>query len=63
MDKLQNSAQRKQRRDLPRFGLTEQPTTCPYCGSRTRFTEYANRDQHHVCLNPDCGFEFIGEDF
>ena len=53
------------------WGMTDQPTTCPKCGSRTSFDDIktpaykgADKDwhQHHKCLNPKCGFEFVVED-
>jgi hypothetical protein len=41
--------------------LTDQPTTCPYCGCRTEWyeIEYENDNvQIHYCLNENCGFVF-----
>lgn len=47
--------------DLDLFGMSDQPTTCPYCGARTDFIEV--RDfQVHVCLNEECGAMFRTED-
>lgn len=52
------------------FGMTDQPTTCGKCGSRTDFVDInapcgphaeQNWHQHHKCLNPQCGFEFAVE--
>jgi hypothetical protein len=39
----------------------DQPTTCPKCGSRTRFVEYTGAIQKHHCLGKDCLYSFIGE--
>lgn len=41
--------------------LSDQPTTCMKCGSRTEFDDLEDKQQHHYCLNPDCGHEFIAE--
>lgn len=52
-----------------RFGLTDDITTCPHCGRRTDYHDTGRPDgeQIHVCLNPHCGFVFLGffdpEDF
>lgn len=35
--------------------ITDQPVTCPKCGSRTEYTE-AGGFQHHTC--PGCGNRF-----
>jgi hypothetical protein len=49
------------------FGLTDQPTTCPKCGSRTDFIDVDlgtdEWHQHHKCLSDTCGFEFAAEEF
>jgi len=40
--------------------FTDQPTTCPLCGSRTNITHLdKNGTQEHCCLNQKCLFEFI----
>lgn len=39
--------------------LSDQPVTCPNCGSRTSFDELQTGLQHHRCLNAICGNEFI----
>jgi len=45
------------------YCYTDQPATCPKCGSRTEFTldlfETPEPTQHHLCLSPNCGFEFV----
>ncbi len=44
------------------FLVGDQPTTCPYCGSRTSFDEMSDGNslfQAHRCLNPDCAVKFI----
>lgn len=40
---------------------SDQPTTCPKCGTRTDFKELTATTQRHECLNPKCKFTFIGE--
>lgn len=43
--------------------FSDQPTTCPKCGTRTEITldlyETPEKTQHHKCLSPKCGFEFV----
>lgn len=42
--------------------LSEQPTTCPQCGTRTDFGCFIHTNaqfQIHVCLNGKCGYEFV----
>jgi hypothetical protein len=52
-----------------RYGLTDDITTCPRCGSRTDFVDTGGPDdeQEHACLSPTCRYVFIGffdpEDF
>lgn len=41
--------------------LSEQPTTCGMCGTRTSFDE-DDGVQRHLCLNSTCGYEFIAVD-
>ena len=45
------------------FIYSDQPTTCPNCGTRTEITlallEDPEQTQHHKCLSIDCNFEFI----
>ena len=37
---------------------SDNPTTCPECGSRTNLiAEISNTEQHHKCLK--CNYEFI----
>lgn len=55
------------------YGMTDQPTQCPKCLSRTDFVDVPGKaqgnfsevdwHQHHKCLNPSCGFEFAVEDY
>ena len=45
------------------YTFSDQPTTCPKCGSRTEITldlfwTYA-QSQHHKCLLIKCNFEFV----
>lgn len=48
--------------DLPVHGLdSDQPSTCPKCGTRTDFEDHDSGKQHHKCPNPKCGYEFHGE--
>ena len=42
--------------------LTDQPTSCGICGSRTDFEEINDMAQIHECLNPECGHKFITEE-
>ena len=49
--------------DLDRIGLTDQPTTCPKCGSRTDHDDLPDEPdgtkvQSHTCLG--CGYTFLG---
>ena len=48
------------------FIRTDQPTTCPHCGSRTEIlldiTDSPDQTQIHKCLSIKCGFEFIEVD-
>lgn len=45
------------------YTFTDQPTTCPKCGSRTEITldliETPEQTQHHKCLIANCRFEFV----
>ncbi len=47
------------------FTYTDQPTTCPKCGSRSEiFLDLFNtqeKTQHHKCLYKNCNFKFIVE--
>jgi hypothetical protein len=47
------------------FIYSDQPTTCPQCGTRSEITldlfETDERTQHHKCPSPKCGFEFVME--
>ncbi len=44
------------------YVLSDQPTVCPLCGSRTAFTEEEVDNtkliQYHSCLNLSCLFRF-----
>ena len=42
-------------------GLSDQPTTCPKCGSRTYFDDVGGGMQLNNCHG--CKFEFLTEDF
>lgn len=48
------------------FTFTDQPTTCPKCGSRTKITldlfNSSEKTQYHQCLSNECDFKFIIED-
>jgi len=43
--------------------FSDQPTTCPICGSRTEITldlfSTPEQTQHHICLSDKCSFEFV----
>lgn len=44
------------------FLVGDEPTTCPYCGSRTFFDELGDGNslfQLHRCVNSDCAVTFI----
>jgi len=45
------------------YTFTDQPATCPKCGSGTKFIEGSNpskfKTQQHTCLSVNCLFEFI----
>ena len=45
------------------FIYTDQPTTCPKCGSRTDFildlSHTVEQTQIHQCLDDSCKFEFV----
>jgi hypothetical protein len=43
--------------------VSDQPATCPKCGSRTEITldlfNTLEQTQHHKCLSSNCSFEFV----
>jgi len=45
------------------FLFSDQPTSCPKCGTRTEITldlfETPEKTQHHKCFSSKCGFGFI----
>ena len=45
--------------------FSDQPTTCPKCGSRTEITLdlfiIPEQTQYHICLSEKCCFEFFVE--
>jgi len=45
------------------YSFSDQPATCPKCGSRTEITldffSIPEQTQHHVCLSDKCNFEFV----
>jgi hypothetical protein len=47
--------------------FSDQPTTCPQCGTRTEITldlfETPEQTQSHKCPSPKCGFEFVMENY
>jgi len=51
--------------DLEIFIRTDQPTTCPYCGTRTELlfelVDTRSQAQIHKCLSNKCNFLFIEE--
>lgn len=53
----------KPNQDIPKFGIGEEITTCPLCGSRTDFLTRGKRDnrQLHWCLNDKCELIFMAE--
>lgn len=48
--------------DLETFIMTDQPTTCGQCGSRTEFLRVNVATQLHVCLKPGCREVFLVEE-
>ena len=48
------------------YSFTDQPATCPKCGSRTEITidliDLPEKTQLHKCRSIDCGFEFVMEE-
>ena len=45
--------------NLDCYILSDQPTTCGKCGSRTSFEILEKNTQKHQCLNVDCGYQFL----
>ena len=47
------------------YTYSDQPVSCPKCGSRTIFTldlsHTSEKTQIHKCLNNTCQFEFVIE--
>ncbi len=43
--------------------LNDQPMTCGLCGARTDFVETNDGLQLHECLNLDCRYQFIAENY
>lgn len=47
------------------YAFSDQPATCPKCGSRTEIlfeeTDDSVQRQGHACLSNDCKFNFIME--
>ena len=45
------------------YTFSDQPTTCPKCGTRTEITLdlflTQEQTQHHKCLSASCFFEFV----
>jgi hypothetical protein len=45
------------------YTFTDQPATCPNCGSRTEITldlfNTLEQTQYHKCLSANCSFEFV----
>lgn len=45
------------------FIYSDQPTTCPECGTRTEIildlSHIKNQTQIHQCLSKKCAFEFV----
>lgn len=50
--------------NLETYLFTDQPTTCPKCGTRTQFIDLFTplNTQVHKCPSPLCNFEFIQEE-
>ena len=48
--------------ELETFIMSDQPTTCPKCGSRTDSFDIDKEKQQHLCLNDSCNFEFFKEE-
>ncbi len=47
--------------ELEIFISSEQPTTCPQCGTRTELIEDFEISQEHRCISEDCKFQFMLE--
>lgn len=45
--------------DMEIFLMSDQPTTCPSCGSRTEFDQDHSGRQLHTCLNASCRYSFL----
>ena len=45
--------------NLDVYLISDQPTTCGLCGSRTDFVVNDDGTQSHQCLNKDCKYQFI----
>jgi transposase-like protein len=52
--------------NLEIFLFTDQPTTCPRCGARTRIEslsiDISLIQERHKCPDPLCRYEFLVED-
>lgn len=45
--------------ELEYYILSDQPTTCRLCGTRTSFEVEDDDVQMHQCLNRGCNYRFI----
>ncbi len=62
MDEAKENAVKKPVKNaMEIYSMTDQPDTCPKCGSRTDFNQVSKRRQHHKCLNPKCKYEYYVE--
>ncbi|MBF4506578.1 hypothetical protein IRZ83_07835 [Flavobacterium sp. JLP] len=43
------------------FLTSDQPTTCPKCGNRTKLVKEFELAQQHECLSEECNFQFVLE--
>jgi hypothetical protein len=47
--------------ELEIFLASDQPTTCPKCGTRTEIINDLETSQLHECASKECSFRFILE--
>jgi len=48
--------------ELDRYYMTDDPTTCPKCGTRTRDPLHCDEDdiiQRHRCARTSCNYQFL----
>jgi len=50
------------RKDLPIHLASDQPETCPMCGTRTHWVQQTPERQIHECPNPVCKYAYAVEE-